>query len=316
VLREAASFGQPVLEYAPQSDACRDFEALADWLEEHHARPTVHIEVLPGAGAMQAPIASALVGAHADCTTMAAIAGTAQQSTSTTVLAPAIVPTIPPPPGPSRAAELARRVSDLLARTRPQAATAPSTVPSLAAPAITEDEARSLIGPADNVDTTSIDIRSSRATGNDQVDAALSCSIPHASISRLFGVRPTSRGLLFVQPLGRARSMSIAGEFNQWSADAHPMRRNDDAGVFERVIELPPGRHQYRLVIDGRWVADEHNPDRTHNSYGEANSIIDVAPIAAPQVEAIIAADIMSPADVPAGSPLGGVNHAEPSRPI
>jgi 1,4-alpha-glucan branching enzyme len=70
--------------------------------------------------------------------------------------------------------------------------------------------------------------------------------------------------------------MAIAGDFNQWSADAHPMRRNDEAGVFERIIELPPGRHQYRLVIDGRWLADPHNPERSHNSYGEPNSVVDM----------------------------------------
>lgn len=32
VLREAAGFGQPVTEYAPASDACRDFEWLCEWL--------------------------------------------------------------------------------------------------------------------------------------------------------------------------------------------------------------------------------------------------------------------------------------------
>jgi chromosome partitioning protein len=36
-LREAASFGQPIIEYAPESPAHRNFEELADWLEEHAA---------------------------------------------------------------------------------------------------------------------------------------------------------------------------------------------------------------------------------------------------------------------------------------
>lgn len=34
-LREAASFGQPIIEYAPNSPAHNDFEELADWLESH-----------------------------------------------------------------------------------------------------------------------------------------------------------------------------------------------------------------------------------------------------------------------------------------
>jgi hypothetical protein len=32
-LREAAGFGQPITEYAPGSEACRDFVLLVDWLE-------------------------------------------------------------------------------------------------------------------------------------------------------------------------------------------------------------------------------------------------------------------------------------------
>jgi chromosome partitioning protein len=34
-LREAAGFGQPVTEYAPGSEACADFDALADWLMQN-----------------------------------------------------------------------------------------------------------------------------------------------------------------------------------------------------------------------------------------------------------------------------------------
>ena len=39
-LREAAGFGQPVTEYAPGSEACQDFAALAEWLLSHPAEST------------------------------------------------------------------------------------------------------------------------------------------------------------------------------------------------------------------------------------------------------------------------------------
>jgi chromosome partitioning protein len=45
-LREAVSMGQPVSEYAPESEAARDYDALADWLHEHEARPCVDIEII------------------------------------------------------------------------------------------------------------------------------------------------------------------------------------------------------------------------------------------------------------------------------
>jgi hypothetical protein len=173
-------------------------------------------------------------------------------------------------PGPaiplgSRAAELVRRVTDQRARPRmplepgsgafdPSAGEAKSTNDAT----ISEAEAKSL-GAAPLRDVIERDPEI-----GDQ--------------SHLFGVRRTSRGWLFLQPIGEARAISIAGEFNGWSPDSHPMRRNEDAGVFERIIELPPGPHQYRLVIDGRWVADPHNPDQLLNTYGEPISLIDVAP--------------------------------------
>ncbi len=48
VLREAVSFGQPVIEYAPQSTAAKDFEQLADWLEDHPPKRGAEIEVFAG----------------------------------------------------------------------------------------------------------------------------------------------------------------------------------------------------------------------------------------------------------------------------
>lgn len=46
LLREAATRGQSVVEYAPESDAHHDFDEVARWLEEHAVRPTMHVEVM------------------------------------------------------------------------------------------------------------------------------------------------------------------------------------------------------------------------------------------------------------------------------
>lgn len=268
VLREAASFGQPVLEYAPDSEACRDFEALADWLEEHMVRPNMHIEVLPGASAFQTggqqPVFVAESAGLAD-TGLGTAGMTASASPSPVSFSPQRATGAGPGPAMplgSRAAELARRVTDQRARPRvplePGSGAFDPTAGSTTSPdnsAISEAEATSLASAPLR------DVIERNPLAGDQ--------------SHLFGVRRTSRGWLFVQPIGEARAISIAGEFNGWSPDSHPMRRNEDAGVFERIIELPPGPHQYRLVVDGRWVADPHNPDQLLNTYGEPISLID-----------------------------------------
>ncbi len=39
-------------------------------------------------------------------------------------------------------------------------------------------------------------------------------------------------------------------------------------------IPLPAGRRQYRLVVDGRWIIDPHNPETEPNPYHETNSLV------------------------------------------
>jgi len=55
IVREATSFGQPVIEYAPDSRACDDLEKLADWLDDHPPREDVEIEVVRTPGQFMGP---------------------------------------------------------------------------------------------------------------------------------------------------------------------------------------------------------------------------------------------------------------------
>jgi chromosome partitioning protein len=56
-LREAASFGQPVCDFAPGSEAEQDFEDLVQWLEEIYTPPTPIVEVGDGLGGRAAELA-------------------------------------------------------------------------------------------------------------------------------------------------------------------------------------------------------------------------------------------------------------------
>ncbi|MBT4531123.1 MAG: ParA family protein [Phycisphaerae bacterium] len=56
-LREAASFGQPVCEFAPGSEAESDFTALVQWLEEIYLPPSPIVEVAAGTGSRAAELA-------------------------------------------------------------------------------------------------------------------------------------------------------------------------------------------------------------------------------------------------------------------
>jgi chromosome partitioning protein len=288
VLREAASFGQPVLEYAPQSKAREDFEALANWLEEHAANPIVEIEVLGGHEADSIITAAPSIGA--------------QSMSGATISAPpsqaiSIGPPTPPQPSGvtptlmpgSRAAEMARRVHDLASRMNARSRETGEGGTGTAPPSI----------PAPSFFTASADpfIEAACGSANDSAVAnppaapiagsvlreepidrdALPPSTPDEKLNHIYGVRSTSQGILFVQPAGSSKAMAVAGDFNYWSPAANPMTLNAALGVFEAIIALPTGAHQYRLVVDDQWMADPHNDLRQLNSYGEPNSVVVVS---------------------------------------
>ena len=73
-----------------------------------------------------------------------------------------------------------------------------------------------------------------------------------------------------------ATTASVVGEFNDWSPDAHRMRREDDA--YNAVIPLTPGRaYRFRYLLDGErwlndWAADAYVP----NEFGGDDSVVDL----------------------------------------
>ena len=95
-------------------------------------------------------------------------------------------------------------------------------------------------------------------------------------MERLFGVRKTQQGILFVQPKQSAGQMSVAGDFNNWSPTATPLRPDKELGVWQACIPIPPGRYRYRVVIDGQWKHDQYNSSIETNPFGELNSILEV----------------------------------------
>lgn len=74
-----------------------------------------------------------------------------------------------------------------------------------------------------------------------------------------------------------AESVCVLGEFNNWSPDAHPLKRLED-GSFAVTLELETGRpYRFRYIIDGwkyenDWFADRYEP----NPYGGEDSVVDV----------------------------------------
>jgi pimeloyl-ACP methyl ester carboxylesterase len=73
----------------------------------------------------------------------------------------------------------------------------------------------------------------------------------------------------------RARSVALAGTFNNWNAQSTPLtRRGADWSV---SIKLPPGKYLYKFVIDGeRWTVDPENSQTEGDSEGHVNSVLSI----------------------------------------
>lgn len=71
----------------------------------------------------------------------------------------------------------------------------------------------------------------------------------------------------------KVESVALAGEFNGWSSDRDPFTKDAD-GIFRLKKALAPGKYNYKLVIDGAWVADPSNPVQDTSGYG--NSVLEV----------------------------------------
>lgn len=70
----------------------------------------------------------------------------------------------------------------------------------------------------------------------------------------------------------------IAGDFNGWDAGARRMKRmRKGEAVFVAVLDLPPGRYEYKYLVDGEWRCCPEAP-RVRNDEGIENSVIEVAP--------------------------------------
>jgi len=70
-----------------------------------------------------------------------------------------------------------------------------------------------------------------------------------------------------------AQEVCIAGSFNEWHPSATPMIRLED-GKWAKELALPPGRYEYRFVVDGQWVDDPAATELIPNSFGTANAVL------------------------------------------
>ncbi len=72
-----------------------------------------------------------------------------------------------------------------------------------------------------------------------------------------------------------AKDVAISGDFNNWERTSLKRSSPKDK-VWRKDFNLKPGRYEYKFVIDGNWITDPSNTNRTWNNYGSENSVIEI----------------------------------------
>jgi 1,4-alpha-glucan branching enzyme len=73
-----------------------------------------------------------------------------------------------------------------------------------------------------------------------------------------------------------AKSVCVAGTFNQWQPEAKAMHATGGGHWLKETV-LEPGTYEYRLVVDGEWMADPRAEHCVANPFGGRNSVLNVS---------------------------------------
>jgi 1,4-alpha-glucan branching enzyme len=73
-----------------------------------------------------------------------------------------------------------------------------------------------------------------------------------------------------------AKSVSVAGSFNDWKPESAPLKPLGN-GRWIGDLAVKPGRHEYLFVVDGQWLPDPKASETVENPYGGKNSVLIVS---------------------------------------
>jgi len=80
-----------------------------------------------------------------------------------------------------------------------------------------------------------------------------------------------------------ASVVALAGSFNNWGQSQFICGREGDEWICR--VDLEPGKHAYKFIVDGNWLLDPANPETEDDDYGIKNSVIIVKKVSVEQVE-------------------------------
>ncbi|HEY9427941.1 MAG TPA: isoamylase early set domain-containing protein [Gemmatimonadaceae bacterium] len=115
---------------------------------------------------------------------------------------------------------------------------------------------------------------SARQTPDSVAESSPHPSIDAAAATHAAAVRIEERFSIAAPGAGQ---VSLVGDFNQWHPGVTPLRPMGDGRTWEIELALPPGRHVYAFVVDGKIVPDPAAPRAAEDDFGIPNSVAIIA---------------------------------------
>ena len=275
-VREAASMGSPVTEFAPTSPAAKDYAALASYIMENEPAivTTAAAHAAHAAFATGETVSDGTDGpAAADSTygdSGLGFDGAHELPNSTPsdgwartgdLLGGAIeIETEHIPRAPNRANETLSRAAELAAKARQLASRSAEISKKIERDPDVARVMRNIDRPSAPRAVLGGDTQPPKPT--------------HSTASKhKYGAIACNGGVLFVQPGGPEMEFCVAGDHNGWVPSATKLVYNPEREVHEIFVVAGPEPMRYRLVANGEWIADPYNPNAQANPYGGRDSI-------------------------------------------
>lgn len=81
-----------------------------------------------------------------------------------------------------------------------------------------------------------------------------------------------TRKITFKFHAGSANKVCLAGDFNNWNEESHPMQKIGD--TWQLTLEVPAGEHRYKYLVDGFWHNDLEAHKYVPNVWGSDDSVV------------------------------------------
>ncbi len=94
--------------------------------------------------------------------------------------------------------------------------------------------------------------------------------------TRRLGPRQIGNEILFTYCDAAATVVQIAGDFSNWQPVEDVMLQRRDHETWQGSLHLESGTHEYKFIVDGKWITDPGNDAVTTDDIGVGNSLVTV----------------------------------------